>query len=70
MNSKKHRETAAWIRDQIDIINPYEGKSAYIYSTAFLSSVLADLMHNDTLALTKFKLAVAAKWRSQQGPAA
>ena len=69
-NYRKTQETAAWIREQISIINPYEGRAEYVYATAFLSTILAEAMQDDTLALTKFKLAIAAKWRSQQGPAA
>ena len=70
-NYRKTVETAAWIREQLSIINPHsDTRSAALYAVGFLSSVLAEAMQDDTLALTKFKLAVAAKWKTQQGPAA
>ena len=65
------QKTSAYVREQLANINPYHDKTrAFIWSVGFLSSVIAAMILDDSRNLTRFKLAVAAKWKSQQGPAA
>ena len=65
-------KTAAYVREQLAHVNPYKDKlPAMIWAVGFLSSVIAAMILDDSRNLTRFKLAVAAKWKSQQdGPAA
>ena len=64
-------KTGQWVREQLANINPYHDKArAFVWSVGFLSSVIAAMILDDSRNLTRFKLAVAAKWKSQQGPAA
>ena len=71
MDINNNKEVSAWVREQLAHVNPYTDKErAFPYAVGFLSSVIANMIAQDSANLVRFKLAVAAKWKSQQGPAA
>lgn len=62
MTSPEHTKYTKLIIDSVRSINPHsasEGRIAYVYSSGFLASYLAEILKNDPIRLGEFNRLIA-----------